>query len=912
MTIVNVPVPNLINGVSQQPKGLRFDSQVEEMVNCYPSVTQGLMRRPAIEHVADVDSYGAGGNRRESHFVDRDDNEKYIITVASDGALAVFDLNTGSLLHEDFTETVSGGALHHSQAELDAYSHNLPLFDFATINDYTFIWSRAKTVALVDHEKSSSYAGRGYIWIRTAAPNTNYYVRIYLYDENGNDAGSASTSYTSGNTNNHSTIADGIAANLYSDLHSHGWAVVGVGEIVRISPPFVGYRCAVVVENTDIMTGWSTISPVRSIEQLPINGIFDSMALIEGTSDKSSYWVKFETTYDRGYATGSWVETPALGTKYRLDPDTMPVAVRRLADGTWETIKPDWGQLLTGRATGEGYSVSDGISNPPPDFVGRRIISVFQRKGRLGFLADNGVIAMSEVGNIFNFWRTTMQTLLDSDPISIIASSTKPVTWVGYEVFDQQFIMIATDAQFILSEGEVLSPKSVSADKISEYITEGHSPPIVVGKNMILPFQRGDFVGVRELALDRLSGRVDAVETTRHVPHLIKGRPVHMAGSSSENVVIIFCGPVEKKTNNGTYTSYPLYVYNYYDGPGEQNGQLTRLQSAWHVWETSNILSPHNYIGDGIAFKFIGSTLYFFNTQRIAKMELGGYFNDPGTGTLNEMVPHAPLLDERIHFHKETPGVRPYREYDAVTDRTVFYMPTWWGYLNFDANDWEPAVFMGGWPDMDWGPDDTTFTDIQRGQEAEIVPEQSTGTAIYVEGDWYRDGYLSVQVGVRYPSRVRLTTPPNSRATSRGSHHPSTTVKGNIAYLHLTYDNTTAFDVTVQYGDFNLETQVNWQWYVSPKKANTESYHTAQQAPRTTSFRYYDTLMGPNHPNYFEQDPDIPTILTPLTTSGEFTVDVSGDPDQCRVTISSDHVLGFQFISAEWEKLAHARGRQGR
>ena len=49
--IVNNAIPNLINGVSQQPETLRLSSQATDQENGYSSVVEGLRKRPPTEFV---------------------------------------------------------------------------------------------------------------------------------------------------------------------------------------------------------------------------------------------------------------------------------------------------------------------------------------------------------------------------------------------------------------------------------------------------------------------------------------------------------------------------------------------------------------------------------------------------------------------------------------------------------------------------------------------------------------------------------------------------------------------------------------------------------------------------------------------------------------------------------------------
>ena len=89
MPLVSSSIPNLINGVSQQPPALRLESQAEAVVNCMPSSVEGLKKRPPFSNVAKLFSGTAGTGRPLVTAVDRDGSVRYIVVI-TDGDLKVF------------------------------------------------------------------------------------------------------------------------------------------------------------------------------------------------------------------------------------------------------------------------------------------------------------------------------------------------------------------------------------------------------------------------------------------------------------------------------------------------------------------------------------------------------------------------------------------------------------------------------------------------------------------------------------------------------------------------------------------------------------------------------------------------------------------------------------------------------
>lgn len=88
MALIGKSIPNLINGVSQQPPEVRLPSQADEQINMLSSVVDGLKRRPSTRHVAKLLEENAAG--AFVHVYNRDRFEKYIIVVIN-GNIRVFD-----------------------------------------------------------------------------------------------------------------------------------------------------------------------------------------------------------------------------------------------------------------------------------------------------------------------------------------------------------------------------------------------------------------------------------------------------------------------------------------------------------------------------------------------------------------------------------------------------------------------------------------------------------------------------------------------------------------------------------------------------------------------------------------------------------------------------------------------------
>ena len=133
---INDHIPNLVGGITQQPPETRIKTAVDEMVNAYPSAIQGLSKRRGAQFVASLSS-AALGSTSFHHTIDRDEFEKYIVIVNSDGTVEVYDTVTG------VSQTVE---VDNRCAGYLASSDPSTNIRAVTAGDFTFLANRSKTV----------------------------------------------------------------------------------------------------------------------------------------------------------------------------------------------------------------------------------------------------------------------------------------------------------------------------------------------------------------------------------------------------------------------------------------------------------------------------------------------------------------------------------------------------------------------------------------------------------------------------------------------------------------------------------------------------------------------------------------------------------------------------------------------
>ena len=140
MASVTQLVPTLTGGVSQQPDELKIPGQVNVANNVLPDVTHGLLKRPGGKLVKSLSdgSKNSVTNGRWFHYY-RDEAEQYIGQISRTGDIKMWKCSDGSEMNVVGSTTAMATYLTHSNDE-DIQT--------LTINDFTFLTNRTKTVSM--------------------------------------------------------------------------------------------------------------------------------------------------------------------------------------------------------------------------------------------------------------------------------------------------------------------------------------------------------------------------------------------------------------------------------------------------------------------------------------------------------------------------------------------------------------------------------------------------------------------------------------------------------------------------------------------------------------------------------------------------------------------------------------------
>lgn len=552
-------IPNLINGVSQQPFNLRLPSQSEEQKNMLSSVVDGLSHRPGTRSIAKLSDNISEWESSFVHVINRDRIERYVVA-ASDGDLKVFDLLTGE---EQVVNFPFGKSYLSSLNPTEG-------FRAVTVADYTIFVNRSVVPAMAE-DKIPERANQAIVYVVGGNYGRTYSIVVEdtRRGEYQTPDGSSNSSHPPLIDTTH--IASQLENNLSSALNGQlngEFSVSRVNDVLVITrstdEPFsitVGDGSG----GSNIKSFYRTTQRFAELPNIAVDGFAIEIAG-DNNSGFGNYYVEFETR-SSGASTGVWKETAKSGEEYIFDAATMPHAIIREADGTFTFTPLDWKD----RETGDLESI------PEPSFIGRPINDVFFYQNRLGFIADENVV-MSRTGEFFNLWRNTATILTDADPIDIAVTHTR-VSILNHAVpFNESLLLFSDQTQFIMESGDILTPTTVSVQQATEFESNSMTRPVGVGEFVYFPVNRGSFTGMREFFVDGTSAAKSANDVTAHCPRYIPGGVFKMAVSTSEDIM----GVLSRQERN------KIWVYKYYISNQE------KLQSSWSEWvfgEHSKILN---------------------------------------------------------------------------------------------------------------------------------------------------------------------------------------------------------------------------------------------------------------------------------------------------------------------------------
>lgn len=357
--------------------------------------------------------------------------------------------------------------------------------------------------------------------------------------------------------------------------------IVTVAQVVpttNLPPYFVGGQSDPYAAGTNCMReigvptcGWSdsTYSFVglqtQKFSDLPSRAEDLWRTEITGTDGDSTnnYWVEFRTLEN------AWVETVGPHQMDDMDVMTLPYLLQQLGEGTgaggadeFEMRNAPWAPRLKGTD----------ITAPEPAFIGETISDIVFHKNRLG-LTSGESLTLSETGQYYNFFPTTVTALIESDPITTTGTNNRIATIDFAMPFNEKLYMFSESGglqNVLRASGNALSgltAANAEVVEVSAYPVSNKAHPVSIGKSIFYAVDRSVSSSIYEFVADQ--DVVDSIEITSHIPTYLPANLIKLAACPTENLLVCL----------SSSDADSLYVNSWYYSGGQ------KVQNSWSRWD---------------------------------------------------------------------------------------------------------------------------------------------------------------------------------------------------------------------------------------------------------------------------------------------------------------------------------------
>ncbi len=283
--------------------------------------------------------------------------------------------------------------------------------------------------------------------------------------------------------------------------------------------------------------------------------------------------------------------------------------------------------------------VGDAETNPMPTFVGSPIHGISFFKNRLILMSNENVIC-SKASDYFNFFASTVITIVDSDPIDLSCGSLKPIELRHAVQIPRGLALFADNAQYILeTTTDAFSAATAEINLLSGYSQSPRIGPVDTGSSILFVEQSDTATGVFEMQIGASGDKPNVVELTRTIPSYLPSDVRDLKTTSSASTFAILSNRELDK----------LYLFRFFND-GNQ-----RLMSSWFRWDMP---------GEVAMIEFDHDTLYAITKHNssyiLSKINL--LTDTPGGALIFD--------DNYVDLRLDLFDYNPTKVYDAVADET--------------------------------------------------------------------------------------------------------------------------------------------------------------------------------------------------------------------------------------------------
>jgi len=395
-----------------------------------------------------------------------------------------------------------------------------------THNSVQYVYDGTRKLWLTPSQLATNLdpIGAGWVRILSGAFSKQYTVSI--------TQGSAAT-LTYSVTTHVSTAAQAtpeyVATTLASQMNAdtsftNRFAVYRDGTSLAIVANTTTDQLVIEASGGDLYLQGSGASTIRNKDALPptLPAQLDGYIQAVGTTNNLSY-------YQYNHTKRVWTECGAFEDRYTIQNTPM-----------YWYFDYDLGGLVVDSLDIQGRNAGDDNNNPEPAFLGFGITGIGAYQSRL-ILLSGAYVCMSRSTDPSVFMRTTVEEVLDDDPIEISATSLSNSQFEYAIPFNKDLVLFSNTQQAVVpANSTVMTPKSAVIYPSTQAEVSMAVRPVVAARSLYYVYQRGlDYYQVGEVIPNQYTdSQYNPQNLTDHLPLYATGVCTGIAGSSTNNMVV--------------------------------------------------------------------------------------------------------------------------------------------------------------------------------------------------------------------------------------------------------------------------------------------------------------------------------------------------------------------------------------
>jgi len=652
-------------GVNRQAAPLRAPPGITDAENVEFSPLRGCSKRAPTRHIAKLTVAGVDRTKDiAEHIWEHRDGTRYGVLLQGGSTPVVYDADTGAAA----TVSLKAGTPNYNYlggVSDAAYLRCLDAGDYLIVLHTGTLPALASTTAA-----SKASTAESFVFVKRANYERTYTVAVTV---GGATYSVTSTTYTQAQSPpvvppvgkvapDSSTIATNLAALLTAALAGPtGGAITATatGSVVRITgnwvvlgvpQPVTAVRVSDGDGNNSLVAMLDAVEDISDLPTVCKDG-FKIKVSASGETDADDYFVKFVANdpTNASFGEGHWEETVDYGTYTSWDLSTMPHALERFFSGgvyQFRWTRLPWADRLVGAdRTNPWPSFVQGLNGAYPTYSAQTSVpieDVIYWQNRLGLVAGSSV-TLSEVDQPFNLFRTSVRSVVPSDPIDVQGSGPNLVRFLGGTPNDELLLLHSKRGQHALYYDGTLTPATVQMAFVQAAETDStyRCRAVANGRSVFLPQVRGIYGAVKELVRTGATGiQFASADITAALPDWIGHLRRIIADPGTDAVFA-------QDTNMNK-----LFVHRFMWNGGQKD------HASWTRYKFSTNLT---------SYRVLGTKLYMvFN-------HTDGFYLEHFDTTLDESdtgFDYRISLDRRVKT-----GAGLTASYDSALNETVFTFP---------------------------------------------------------------------------------------------------------------------------------------------------------------------------------------------------------------------------------------------